>query len=126
MHNGAALISALTFMVPFCCIFFYRQTHSYSTTKKRTKTVSLSVCVPGRPQMTKKKKTLPPQSTSVTFVDKQRPRRMLQVCAHNSPNVCVCVCVVASVHLCAQFICSSATEEGSHKMMGISKLGCSC
>ena len=45
---------------------------------------------------------------------------MLQVCAHNVQCVCVCVC------LCTQNLQLCAAEEGSHKMMGISKLGCSC
>lgn len=64
--------------------------------------------------------TLPPQISCVTFLDKQRPWRMLQVCADNVQ------CVFVREHLCTQYLQLCAAEEGSHKMMGISKLGCSC
>lgn len=37
--------------------------------------------------------TLPPQISCVTFLDKQRPWRMLEVCAHNVWGVCMCVFV---------------------------------
>ena len=49
--------------------------------------------------------SLPPHISSVTFLDKQRPWRMLQVCAHNVQCVCVCVCV------CVHRICSSVQQR---------------
>ena len=45
-------------------------------------------------------------------------------CVHTTCSVCVCVCVC--VCMCTQNLQLCAAEEGSHKMMGISKLGCSC
>lgn len=59
--------------------------------------------------------TLPPQISSVTFLDKQRPWRMLQVCAHNAQCVCVCacacVCASVCVCICAHRICSSVQQR---------------
>lgn len=48
-------------------------------------------------------RSLPPQASGVTFLDKQRHWRMLQVCAHNAQRVCARKCVrvcAASVALC--------------------------
>lgn len=38
-------------------------------------------------------RSLPPKASGVTFLDKQRPWRMLQVCAYNARGVCTCKCV---------------------------------
>lgn len=48
-------------------------------------------------------RSLPPQASRVTFLDTQRPWRMLQVRAHNVPGVCACKCVrmcMVSAALC--------------------------
>lgn len=46
-------------------------------------------------------RSLPPQASGVTFLDKQRHWRMLQVCAHNVQRVyarkCVRVCAASAV-----------------------------